>query len=378
MSDFDLQAAGSPDRPWRILIADDEPSVRELLSLLCKQMGYQVVAAENGAEALRHARLDTPDLVLLDAMMPEMDGFSATKHLRTDPSTAAVPIVILTALNTREDRLRAIAAGANDFLSKPVDSEELMLRVKNNLQFKMFHDFLKRHASILEEQVDERTRRLTEAFDTLKRAHSTIEDIHRDTIFRLAALAEYRDEDTGAHIRRIGYYARELARTLGLDREFCESIFYAAMPHDIGKVAVPDAVLLKPGKLTEGEWEVMRGHTSFGARILAGSQSPYLRMGARIAQHHHERWDGSGYPAGLRGDAIPLAARIVAIADNYDALRSVRPYKPSFDHRTTCRIIEVGDGRTLPAHFDPEVLAAFSRSKGLFAQIFEEHARSDE
>ncbi len=360
------------DRPRKILVADDQPGIRILLVTLCEQMGYQSVEASTGAEAVSLAHSDSPDLILMDAMMPDLDGFEATRRLKASPQTAPIPILILTGLKSREDRLKGIAAGASDFLSKPIDSEELMLRVKNNLQVKEFHDFLKHHAGILEEQVADRTRRLKESVDTLQEAHRTTKAAHLDTIYRLSALAEFRDEDTGVHIKRIGYYAQELGAALGLDEKYRDLIFHAAMMHDIGKVAVPDAVLLKPGKLTDEEWDTMRAHTSTGARILEGSNSPYLLMGAEIAQNHHERWDGSGYPRGIAGEAIPLSARIVALVDSYDALRSVRPYKPSFDHIETVNKITEGDGRTVPEHFDPTVMAAFKKTSHRFEKIFAE------
>jgi putative two-component system response regulator len=185
--------------------------------------------------------------------------------------------------------------------------------------------------------------------------------------------AEYKDEDTGAHVKRISYYSRELARMLGLDEEFVDKIFFASPMHDIGKIGIHDHVLLKPGGFTPEEWEVMKGHTSMGAKILGSGKSPYLKMGAEIALNHHERWDGGGYPNGKRDEAIPLAARIMNICDIYDALRSKRPYKPAFDHLKTVDIITRGDGRTQPEHFDPVIIAAFEQNHQSFRDIFEAH-----
>ncbi len=361
----------SPHRT--ILIADDDSGVRFLLSTLCEEMGYSSVEAKNGREAVELVGLREPDLVIMDAIMPELDGFSATQQLKQSPATSHIPILILTGLHSRQDRLKGISAGANDLLAKPVDSEELMLRVRNNLKVKEFNDFLQRHNEILEQQVSDRTRQLTDAVDTLKTAQREIEDSHRDTIFRLSALAEFRDEDTGVHIRRIGYFSRQLSIAMGLDPSFQETIFHAAMLHDIGKVAVPDAILLKKGGLSESDWDMMRSHAETGARILAGSKSPYVMMGAEIAMNHHERFDGSGYPHGLVGKAIPLSARIASVADVYDALRSVRPYKPAFGHEKAVEIITQGDGRTKPEHFDPRVLEAFRLSSESFRVIFDCH-----
>ena len=172
---------------------------------------------------------------------------------------------------------------------------------------------------------------------------------------------------------RISYYTVELARHLGMDAEFCDTIHYASPMHDVGKIAIPDAILSKPGKFEPHEWEIMKSHAALGAKLLAGADSPYLAMGAEIARSHHERWDGGGYPDGLRGEAIPLPARIMQICDVYDALRSKRPYKPAFTHEKALEIINVGDGRTLPGHFDPAVLAAFGNSTGRFRDIFDAH-----
>jgi putative two-component system response regulator len=189
----------------------------------------------------------------------------------------------------------------------------------------------------------------------------------------LTLSSEFRDEDTGAHIKRISFYTRELSLRMGLEKEFCDTIFYASPMHDVGKVAIPDSVLLKKGSLDDDEWKVMKTHTEIGARILEGSASPFLQMAVDIAHCHHERWDGRGYPRGLKEDEIPLTARIMNITDQYDALRSRRPYKPAFDQEKTVSIITRGDGRTMPDHFDPEVLAAFEKAADIFAEIFEEH-----
>jgi putative two-component system response regulator len=206
--------------------------------------------------------------------------------------------------------------------------------------------------------VAERTKRLQESYV--------------DTIHRLVRASESKDQHTGAHINRISHYAREIAESCNLGSEFAESIFYASPMHDIGKVAIPDAIQQKPGPLDATEWQAMKTHTTIGAKILEGSTSPYLQMAVDIAKHHHERWDGKGYPNGLKGEEIPLTARIMNICDQYDALRSERPYKPAFDHEKSCDIILVGSDRTSPEHFDPEVLGVFRKGHGRFAEIYEE------
>jgi putative two-component system response regulator len=309
------------------------------------------------------AARNLPDLIVMDATMPEKSGFDATRELKSNAQTRHIPIVMLTGLKTREDRLRGIAAGANDFLTKPVDGEEFALRVSNNLKIKEYHDFLENHARILEEQVRERTEEIRKGYI--------------DTIYRLAVVSEFKDEDTGSHIRRIGFFTRELASVLGMDNDFVEAIYHASMMHDIGKVGIPDSIMLKPGALDDEEWKMMKSHAERGARILSGSDSPYLIMAEQIARAHHERWDGHGYPAGLRGEVIPIAARITTIADQYDALRTLRAYKPAFPHGETMRIIAEGDGRTLPTHFDPRVLEAFVVNGQRFEEIFEQRSEKE-
>jgi putative two-component system response regulator len=355
-----------------ILIADDDESIMLLLKTLCEDKGYCTVGASNGREAVELAAQNLPDLVVMDASMPEISGFDATRELKSNPRTEHIPIVMLTGLKTREDRLRGIAAGANDFLTKPVDGEEFALRVSNNLKIKEYHDFLKNHARILEEKVKERTEEIRAALGKLKTANDLVTQGYIDTIYRLAVVSEFKDEDTGAHIKRIGFFTRQLASLLGMEESFTEAIYHASMMHDIGKVGIPDSIMLKPGGLSSDEWKVMKSHAERGARILSGSDSPYLTMAEGIARSHHERWDGSGYPQGLSGEDIPLAARITTIADQYDALRTKRAYKPAFSHVETMRIITEGDGRTLPTHFDPQVLDAFRQHGPQVEEIFEQ------
>jgi putative two-component system response regulator len=309
----------------RVFLADDDSGILALLSTLCEDIGLETRSVNNGVALLEAVTEWTPDIILLDAMMPGKDGFQTTEKLKANPAFKRIPVIMLTGLRSREDRLKGIRAGVDDFLTKPIDAEELTLRVQNHLKIKEYGDFLVKHNEILEHQVAERTQQ--------------IQDSHEDTIYRLAAVSEYKDEDTGAHIRRISYYARELARALGLDDKYQATIFHAASMHDIGKVGIPDHIMYKKGALDEVEWDIMRSHTILGARILEGSSSPYLQMGEKIAMFHHERWDGTGYPQGTTGDAIPVSARITTIADQYDALRSQRPYKQPFSHEESIDII---------------------------------------
>lgn len=345
--------------PKTILIVDDQPPNVKLLSLFCQKLGYRTIGAENGRDGVDAARQCQPDVILMDVMMPVLNGHEATRILKQDPLTKHIPVIMVTALDTREDRLDGIAGGADDFLTKPIDVEELEVRLRNNLRNKEYYDFLINHKELLEKEVAARTAELRQGYI--------------DTIRRLTLAAEYKDEETGLHIRRISLYVKELALACDSGREFADTIFYAAPMHDIGKVAIPDHILLKNGPLTGDEWAIMKTHTTIGAKILQGAASPYLRMAEEIALSHHERWDGTGYPNGISGEDLPLGARIMNICDQYDALRSKRPYKPAFSHQKTFDILTCGDGRTKPEHFDPVVLSSFRRAAAVMDDIFEAH-----
>lgn len=343
----------------RILVVDDEETNVRLLETLLHAEGYATLSAGNGHDALAIAAAETPDLILLDIMMPGMDGFETVARLKADPRTQPVPVIMVTALDDRDAKLRALEAGAEEFLSKPIDRPDLRVRVRNLLRLKEYGDFLADHNRVLDEQVTQRTAQL--------------EDAYRDTVLTLVRAAEHKDEETGRHIQRISHYCRILAEAMSLPADFREAISIASPMHDVGKIGIPDHVLLKPGLFTSEEWHIMRTHCVLGANILVSGTSPYTRMGAEIALGHHERWDGSGYPHGLKGEAIPLAARIMQICDVYDALRSHRPYKSSIDHTRVVEIIVRGDGRTQPTHFDPVVLACFVGQAERFAAIYDQH-----
>ena len=346
-------------KPARILVVDDEERNRRLLVAMLEVEGYSASEAADGAQALELARQNPPDMLLLDIMMPGMDGYDVARALKADAATKAIPVVMVTALDDRDSRLRGLEAGAEEFVTKPVDRNELRIRVRNLLRLKEFSDFLADHNRILESEVKERTRQLLSSY--------------RETIATMTRAASYKDEETGAHVARISFYTVDLAQALGLGPAFCDPIHFASPMHDLGKIAIPDAILGKPGGFEPHEWEIMKTHAGLGEKLLRGTDSPYLVMGAEIAGAHHERWDGGGYPVGLKGEAIPFSARIMNICDQYDALRSKRPYKEAFSHERTIEIITVGDGRTMPSHFDPAVLEAFKGCVGRFRDIFEAH-----
>ncbi len=332
----------------KILVVDDEEKNRELLEAMLIPLDYLVETASDGEEALEKVAQYQPDLILLDVMMPRMNGFEAAKRLKADDTLRIIPIVMVTALKDVENKVKAIAIGVDDFLSKPVDSSELKARVRSLLKVKEYNDYMINYQQKLEQDVQKRTLELQMAFAKIKKTSL-------DTIYRLSRAAEYKDDDTGAHLKRMSNYAASVAKDLGLQEKTVESILYAAPMHDVGKIGIPDRILAKPGKLTSVEWEIMKLHVDIGVRILEGAEEGFLKLAEVIAQNHHEKWDGTGYPQGLKGKDIPLAGRIVAIADVFDALTSKRPYKEPFSVEKSIDIIKQGRGN----HFDPEVTDSF-------------------
>jgi len=329
--------------PARILIVDDQKPNVSLLEQILHKAGYENVrSTTDSRETLSIFKEFHPDLILLDLLMPHLDGVDVMKQLRPHAAVRSLPpILILTADTTPEAKLRALSAGAKDFLTKPFDRSEVLLRIGNLLETRLLHRQLESINDRLEQEVAKRTAQLEVA--------------RNEALERLAIAAEHRDDDTGNHIQRVGEISGQVARVLGPSPNEAELIRRAATLHDVGKIGIPDDILLKPGKFTPAEREQMQTHSLMGAKILSGSDSPLLQMAEEIALNHHERWDGSGYPRGLRGAEIPRSARIVAVVDVFDALTHHRPYKAAWPVDEAVAELQ----RQRSQQFDPDVVDAF-------------------
>jgi putative two-component system response regulator len=338
----------------RVLIVDDEEANRESLGMMVSSFGHEVEFARDGIEALAKLKLGV-DLILLDATMPGMDGFEVARRVREDPEQCELPVIMVTVLSSREHRLQAVEAGANDFISKPVDITELRVRSSSLLKMKEARDAVKRKQAILEETISKRTSDLRRALDEVVDAQHRIYEAHLDTIYRLAVVAEFKDANTASHIQRISQYCAHIGRMINLPPGEVDLLLHASTMHDVGKIGIPDSILLKPGRLNFEEWAIIKQHTLFGAQILRDAPSRLLQAGEVIALTHHEKWDGSGYPNGLTGERIPLYGRICAVADVFDALTSPRPYKKPLSVQEACAIMRDSRG----THFDPRILDVF-------------------
>ena len=357
-----------------ILVVDDTPENLTMMSFLLKDR-YKVKVANHGQKALRIAASEPqPDLILLDIMMPEMDGYEVCRQLQQDPQTRNIPIIFLTAKASVEDEEFGLGLGAVDYITKPISPPVVLARVKTHLSLKASADFLRSKSDYLEQEVAKRTREI-----------SAVQDV---TILAMASLAETRDNETGNHIRRTQHYVKALAEALRqqpkfatvLDDHTIAMLFKSAPLHDIGKVGIPDRILLKPGRYEPEEFAIMQRHPLLGLQAIEhaeqslGTSVDFLRVAKEIAYGHHEKWDGSGYPQGLVGEAIPLSARLMAVADVYDALISRRVYKERMPHQQAAEIIAQGRG----SHFDPDVVDAFFQIEQTFVAIAQRYLDSDQ
>ena len=366
----------------RVMIIDDAPINIKVVRKYLQGEGYDdIIGISDPREARDEILQARPDVVVLDIMMPEISGLEILQWIRSHQELNHIPVVILTASTDRETKLEALELGATDFLTKPVDRAELIPRIRNALTVKAHHDHLQTYAADLEEAVRRRTAELVT---------SRLEVVHC-----LARAAEFRDDITGRHVFRVGRYAAIIGAQLGMTEEQAHLLELAAQLHDVGKIGIPDDILNKPGKLAPDEfslmqkhtgfgkkvfeqmdatqWDFFRDHASLGGKLLSTARSPLIQLASRIALTHHERWDGSGYPIGLKGDDIPLEGRITAVADVFDALSCARPYKPAYPLERCIEIMEEGRG----SHFDPEVLDAFNRGRDRVIAVQIEYADVD-
>jgi putative two-component system response regulator len=350
-----------------VLIVDDGVENLRLLTVLLKRGGLVPRPVTSGRLAIEAAVIDPPDLVLLDVRMPEMSGLDVCRWFKQDERTQSIPIIFISGLAGTDDKVEAFRVGAVDYVSKPFQDQEVLARIKTHLHLRRLQVELASHNVELEQRISEQVKAVTAS--------------QLGTIFALAKLTAARDDDTGHHVVRVSTFSKVLAEQMRemrlhvaeLTSAFVENLYQTAALHDIGKVGIPDAILLKPDKLTTAEFSEMQKHCALGANTLAEllkrhPDNQFLRMGVDVARSHHERWDGGGYPDGLAGTAIPLAARIVAVADFYDALTSKRCYRPGFSHGDTSRMIREGTG----THFDPDVVTAFETQEGQFQHIREQ------
>lgn len=343
----------------KVLIVDDQTTGRTILQKIIQQIddNLDVTAFGSPLEALNWVEQHEPDLIITDYRMPELNGVEFIRTIRQKPHCENVPIMMITVVSEKEVRYEALEAGATAFLTRPIDQIECRTSCRNLLKMHEQHLIIQDRADWLARQVEIATEQIIQR--------------EKETILRLARAGEYRDEGTGNHVLRMAKYSRQIAEAMGtFSKEECDELEYAAPMHDIGKIGIPDGILLKPGKLNEYEWDIMMTHTTIGHAILSDSQSRYMKIGAIIALNHHERFDGKGYPNGLKGEEIPLIARVVAVADVFDALVSARPYKHAWDTEEAIAYIQKQSG----THLDPDCVDAFIRRIDIIKQIQADYA----
>ena len=343
-----------------IMVVDDEPANVKLLERMLAVSGYgHVVSTLDPRQVIGLYQSQPFDLIVLDLNMPHMDGFEVMRQLRALDPERLPPILILTAQHAQEHRVRALQAGARDYVTKPFEKDELLARVRNLLEIQLYHKSMRNRNHWLEERVRERTEEL---YDT-----------RLQIVRRLGRAAEFRDNETGLHIVRMSKMSVLIGQACGMCSDDCELLLNASPMHDIGKIGIPDHILLKPGKFEPHEWEIMKTHTTIGAEILSGDDSELLSMARVIALTHHEKWDGSGYPRGLEGEHIPLVGRIVALADVFDALTSVRPYKRAWPVEEAVANLVENRGK----HFDPRLVDVFQAELPNILAIKERYAEPE-
>lgn len=359
MNEFDIDP-----KTATILVVDDEAVNIKLLERILKTSGYTaVISTQDPRQVLALQQAHQCDLILLDINMPHMDGYAVMAQLKSEISEPLPPILVLTAQHMQQYRQQALDGGARDYVTKPFDSNELLSRVRNLLEVQLAHKYMRHHNEILEQKVKKRTKEIQEANERLNQSRLLI-------VRKLGKASEYRDEETGLHIIRMSKMSVLLGRAMGMDPYQSDLLLNAAPMHDVGKIGIPDNILLKPGKFEPEEWEIMKTHAQIGADILDGDESELLIMARDIALTHHEKWNGQGYPNGLKDKEIPLVGRICALADVFDALTSKRPYKKAWPTTEAVALIKEESGQ----HFDPELVVHFLALLPEFVAIKEKYA----